>query len=106
MRGGMRRFLEAFMIPGRDPISLSELRLRTDMQLVALVRREIESSLGLAGRGAIAEAEALWNQASNLLSVASAPDSERMALEACLDEVRAKFSRPDAAARYTHSACC
>jgi hypothetical protein len=102
----MRRFLEDFMISGQYPSSLSELRLKTDMQLVALVRREIESSLGLAGRGAIAEAEALWNQASSLLAVARATESERLALEACRNEARARFSQPGPAARYAHSASC
>jgi hypothetical protein len=94
------------MIPGQARISLSELRRRTDRQLVALVRREIESSLGLARRGALVEAEAMWNQARNLLAVARAPESERNALEKRLDEARAKFPRAGAAARWAQSACC
>jgi hypothetical protein len=99
--------LEAFMIPGQARISLTELRRKTDTQLVALVRREIESSLKLAGHGAIGEAEALWNQARSLLAVARAPDSERLVLEACLDEARAKFPREGAAAaRCSQSAWC
>jgi len=94
------------MVAGQARVSLSELRWKTDMQLVALVRREIESSLKLAQGGAMAEAEALWNQAGSLLAVARAPDSERIALEACLHEARAKFTRMGGAARYAQSACC
>jgi hypothetical protein len=95
------------MIPGQARISLSELRRKTDRQLVALVRREIERSLGLARRGALAEAEAMWNQARSLLTVARAPENERSALEARLDEARAKFPRTSAAAaRWAQSACC
>lgn len=95
------------MIPGQARISLSELRRKTDMQLVALVRSEIERSLRLARRGAIAEAEAVWNQARSLLAVARAPKSERIALEARLDEARAKFSlMRTAATRFAQSAWC
>ncbi len=95
------------MIPEPARTSLSELRRKTDRQLVALVRSEIESSLRLARRGALAEAEAVWNQARDLLAVARAPESERSALEARLDEARAKFPRTAAAAaRCVQSAWC
>ena len=94
------------MVPGQTRVSLTELRRKTDTQLVALVRSQIESSLRLARRGALAEAEAVWNQARRLLAVARATDSERLALETRLDEARARFRGGAAAARYAQSAWC
>jgi hypothetical protein len=52
------------------------------------------------------EAEAMWRQSSSLLAVARAPASERRALEALLDEARAKFPRTNAVGRYAQSAFC
>jgi hypothetical protein len=52
------------------------------------------------------EAEAMWRQASSLLAVARAPASERRALEALLDEARAKFPRTNAVGRRPQSAFC
>jgi alpha-D-ribose 1-methylphosphonate 5-triphosphate synthase subunit PhnI len=95
------------MGPGQARISLSELQRKTDRQLVALVCNQIESSLRLARRGAMEEAEALWKQARNLLAVAHAPEGERIALEARLNEARARFLRPRTSTTgFVQSACC
>ena len=94
------------MISGQTSTTLSELRRKTDRQLLALVRSGIESSLRQARRGAIAEAEEIWNQARSLLTVARATEKERMALEARLDEARAIFAPKRAATRYAQSARC
>jgi hypothetical protein len=102
----MRHRWEAFMITGQTRTTLSELRQKTDRQLLALVRSGIESSLRHARRGAMIEAEAMWRQASSLLAVARAPASERRALEALLDEARAKFPRTNAVGRRPQSAFC
>jgi hypothetical protein len=104
--GGMRRHWEASMISGQTRTTLYELRRKTDRQLLALVRSGIKSSLRQARSGAIAEAEEMWNQARGLLAVARAPQRERIALEARLDEARASFAPKPAATRYAQSACC
>ena len=55
----------------------------------------------------MAEAEALWNQARDLLAVARATDNERIALESRLTEARAKFPRSGSAgAGQAQSAWC
>jgi hypothetical protein len=55
----------------------------------------------------MAEAEALWNQARDLLAVARATDKERIALESRLKEARARFPRRGSAgAGQAQSACC
>ena len=102
----MRRHWEASLVSGQTRTTLSELRRKTDRQLLALVRSGIESSLRQARRGAIAEAEEMWNQARSLLTVARAPEKERIALEARLDEARASFAPKRAATRYAQSARC
>jgi len=70
-------------------LSLSELRRRTDRQLLVLVRGEIEKSLKLIRHDSSPEAEAGYAKARTLLSIARAPEQERARLEARLEELRA-----------------
>jgi hypothetical protein len=73
--------------------SLSDLRTKTDRQLVVLAGREIERCLNLAARGAFAEAEALRLQAATLLEIAQAPEWERRKLEARLEHAQVATER-------------
>jgi hypothetical protein len=88
-------------------LSLPELRRKTDFELVILAGREIERSLKLAGRGAIAEADAAHRQAKVLLRIARAPDPQRFEMEARLDHARAAIDRRRSAPRAcAQSASC
>jgi hypothetical protein len=73
--------------------SLAGLRNRTDRQLAALAAREIDRSLSLARRGALAEAEAMQLEAATLLRVSGAPEWKRREIQARLDRVRAAIER-------------
>lgn len=81
------------MNTAQTPLSLLELRSRTDRELVILVGREIERSLKFAARDAIAEAEAAHLQAKLLLRVARTPEPQRSEMEARLDHARATIDR-------------
>jgi hypothetical protein len=88
-------------------LSLPELRRKTDRELVILAGREIERSLNLANRGAIAEAEATYLQAEVLLRIARAPDPQSAEMAARLDQTRALIERRRAAPRVrVQSASC
>lgn len=88
-------------------LSLPELRRKTDRELVILAGREIERSLRLVSRGAIAEAEATYRQAKVLLRIARAPDSQRTEMEARLEQTRAAIDRrPSTTRAYAQSASC
>ena len=93
------------MNAGRARVSLTELRRKTDRQILALIRGEMEKCLRLARRNAIIEAEARYAMARNLLAVATAAPAERAELEARLREVRAALDCPGAMT-CAHSACC
>lgn len=86
------------MNKAKTPLSLPELRSKTDRELVILVGREIERSLKFAGRGAIVEAEAARLQAEVLLRVARASDPQRSEMEARLGHARAAIDRHRASA--------
>jgi hypothetical protein len=73
--------------------SLAGLRNKTDRQLVALAAREIDRSLTLARRGAIAEAEAMQLEAATLLRVSGAPEWKRREIETRLERARAALER-------------
>lgn len=95
------------MNSAQTPLSLLELRSKTDRELVILVGREIERSLRFAGCGAIAEADAAHLQAKALLRVARAPDPQRSEMEARLDHARATIDRRRPAPRAcAQSASC
>ena len=81
------------MYTAPTPLSLPELRSKTDRELVILVGREIERSLTFAGAGAIAEAESAHLQAKVLLGVAHAPDPQRSEMEARLEHARTAIER-------------
>ena len=87
------------MHTAQTPLSLPELRSRTDRELVILVGKEIERSLKFAGCGAITEAEAAHLQAKVLLRVAGTPDPQRSEMEARLDHARAAIDRGRSAPR-------
>ncbi len=86
--------------------SLSDLRSRTDRQLVVLACREIERSLNLASRDAFAEAEARHHQARTLLGIARAPDSKRRKIEARLDQARVAIERGRSAPMTVMQSAC
>jgi len=95
------------MNKANTPLSLPELRSKTDRELVILAGKEIERSLKFAGRGAIEEAEAAHLQAEVLLRVARTSDPQRCELEARLDHARATIERGrSSAAAYAQSASC
>ncbi len=77
------------MSTGHARLSISELRRKTDRELLALVRHQSERSLRLARRGDISEAAALCSEAEALLAVAPAAENERAELAARLGIVRA-----------------
>jgi hypothetical protein len=81
------------MNKANTPLSLPELRSKTDRELVILVGKEIERSLKFAGRGAIAEAEAAHLQAEVLLRVTRASEPQRSEMEARLNRARAAIDR-------------
>jgi hypothetical protein len=88
-------------------LSLPELRRKTDRELVILAGREIERSLKLAYRGAVADAEATYLQAKALLCVAQAPDAQRSEMETRLDHARAAIDRRRSVPRAcAQSGCC
>lgn len=95
-------------LPSR--VSLSELRLRTDRELVILAGREIERALALEARGAIADAEAALRRAKLFLRLAGAMaalDPHRPEMEARLKSARAALDRrPIPAASATCRAAC
>ncbi len=82
-----------FMSTGQARTSLSELRGRTDRQLVVLIRSEAEKAVRLAGRSLFVEAETRFRKARTLLDVTPAPERERAELEARLKEARAAIER-------------
>lgn len=88
----------------RARLSISELRSRTDRELVALIRNQFERSLKLARLGHWEEARSLSKQAEALLAVASAPAAVRAELESVLNSVRAALTPPQARVACAHSA--
>ncbi len=86
------------MSTGQARTSLSELRGRTDRQLVVLISGEIEKALKLAGRNLFTEADARCRKAKSLLLVTSAPERERAELEARLNQAREAIERCRSAA--------
>lgn len=101
------RQLEDVMNTGQSRISLTELRSRTDRQLLVLVRNEIERAMKCARRGTAPEAEALYTQARTLLAVLRKSGAEYADLEGRLNAVRAVLdNRGRAAYLCAHSACC
>jgi hypothetical protein len=86
------------MSTGQARISLSELRLKTDRELLTLARNEAERSLKLAKRGARAEAEAGSAHARTLLVLAGAARQDSAELESRLEEVATVLQRGRAAA--------
>jgi hypothetical protein len=83
------RQLEDVMNTGQARISLTELRSRTDRQLLILVRNEIERALKCARRNAVVDAEAQYIQARNLLAVLRKSGANCAELELRLNDVRA-----------------
>ena len=73
--------------------SLSDMRDKTDRQLVDLVGREIKHSLNLARRDAFAQAETECFQARTLLGITQAPDWKRREIEAHLDQAGVAIER-------------
>src|ERR1035438_8466455 len=57
------------MNPAQSRLSLRELRRKTDRELVILAGREIERSLKLVSRGAIADAEATYRSESGPIAI-------------------------------------
>lgn len=86
--------------------SLSDLRNKTDRQLVALACREIERSLNLAGCGAFADAEARRLQAKTLLAVARAAHRTRRRIEARLERARVAIDRARSAPMIVIQSAC
>jgi hypothetical protein len=86
--------------------SLSDLRNKTDRQLVALASREIDHSLNLAGRGAFAEAEARRLQAKTFLAVARAADRTRRQIEGRLEQARVAIERARSAPMIVIPSAC
>ncbi len=68
--------------------SLSDLRRRTDWQLVVLARLEINLSLSLARGGSLAEAEAKLTEAGTFIGVARTSLRQRRKLEGLLVSAR------------------
>ncbi len=88
-----------------SPLSLPELRRRTDRDLVVLAARELDRSVRLTGSGEIAGAEASWRQAKLLLRLAGAPAAQISEMETRLGHARAALDRRRAAPRACGASC-
>lgn len=95
------------MNTGQAQISLTELRSRTDRQLLVLARNEIERAMKCARRNANPEAEERYAKARTLLIVLRRSGAECADLERKLDEVRATLDERVRTTRLcAHSAWC
>ena len=73
--------------------SLSQLRAKTDRQLVILVRRELKRCLMLANADRSQEAKRSLAAAKTLLALSGVSGTDRASLEQELDEVRRALPR-------------
>ena len=70
------------------PSALQRIRAKTDRQLAVLLRRELKRGLALANQARHCDALRSYETAEALLSMAELPSTDRVRLQAELEQLR------------------